>query len=426
VRRLKVLISAYACEPEKGSEPGVGWNIARAIADHHDVWVLTRANNRPAIEAELMSNPAAHMRFVYYDLPRWAGWWKRGQRGVQLYYYLWQLGVYARGKKLVRTNGIDLVHHVTFVNYWKPSLLSLLPVPFLWGPVGGGDSAPKAFWQSFGLRGVIYELSREVARWLSEHDPLVRLTAKRSVLALATTEDSAERMRRLGSENVRVYTQVGLDDEEIDRLRRYDRRGMPAKRSMRFVSIGRLLHWKGFHLGLRAFARAGLSDAEYWIVGEGPEREHLRSLAKGLGIMHQVHFWGALPREEALRIVSGCHVLVHPSLHDSGGLVCLESMAMGLPVICLEIGGPAMQVTQETGYRVPATGPGQAVEDLAAAMRALAEDHDLFVSMRRASRIRAVEYYNWRHKGSQLTMFYREIMAKAQTAEDLPARATGA
>ena len=74
-RRLRVLMSAYACEPGKGSEPGVGWNLAKAMATRHDVWVVTRANNRPVIESELEEQPVPNLHFLYYDLPRWASWW---------------------------------------------------------------------------------------------------------------------------------------------------------------------------------------------------------------------------------------------------------------------------------------------------------------------------------------------------------------
>ena len=51
--RLKVLASAYACEPEKGSEPGAGWNWVKQIARFHEVWVITRANNRLSIDQAL-------------------------------------------------------------------------------------------------------------------------------------------------------------------------------------------------------------------------------------------------------------------------------------------------------------------------------------------------------------------------------------
>jgi len=53
---LKVLLSAYACRPDMGSEPGVGWNMARELVKHYKIWVITRAENRPFIEAELTSH----------------------------------------------------------------------------------------------------------------------------------------------------------------------------------------------------------------------------------------------------------------------------------------------------------------------------------------------------------------------------------
>jgi len=397
--RLKVLISAYACEPQKGSEPGVGWNLALHMARYHDIWVLTRANNRPVIEAELESNPVPGLHFIYFDLPRWARFWKRGQRGVQLYYYLWQIGAYSAARKAHRRVGFDLVHHVTFVKYWAPSFLSLLEAPFIWGPVGGGESAPLKFWASFGVLGIVYELFRTVARWLEEHDPLVRLTAHRAHLALATTEDTATRLRRIGAREVKVLSQVALSQEEASTL------GMlpvPENSTVRFVSLGRLIHWKGFHLGIAAFARSGLPDAEYWIIGGGPERGRLQRLAERLGVWNRVHLWGRLPRAEALDKLAACHVLVHPSLHDSGGWVCVEGMAAGKPVICLDLGGPAVQVTDGTGVKAPAENPDQAIAGVAAAMRRLALDPRLQESMGEAARASVRSEFLWPGKAQTL------------------------
>ena len=79
--RLKILLSAYACEPGRGSEQGVGWNWARQMAKEHEVWVVTRANNRMPIETALAWDPLPNAHFVYYDLPRWARRWKRGPFG---------------------------------------------------------------------------------------------------------------------------------------------------------------------------------------------------------------------------------------------------------------------------------------------------------------------------------------------------------
>lgn len=173
--------------------------------------------------------------------------------------------------------------------------------------------------------------------------------------------------------------------------------------------MGRLLHWKGFHLGLRAFARANLPDAEYWLLGNGPERERLAAITEELGITSQVKFWGRLPREETLSKLRQCHVLVHPSLHDSGGWVCMEAMATGRPIICLDLGGPATQVTKETGFKIPAHYPEQAVQGLAEAMICLAKDPELRVRMGQAGQKLVGESHSWEAKGQSLAQLYEKI-----------------
>ena len=71
VTRLKVLMSAYACEPGRGSEPEVGWQWAFQMARFHEVTVVTRANNRAVIDRALADYPGAKPEFIYYDLPAW-------------------------------------------------------------------------------------------------------------------------------------------------------------------------------------------------------------------------------------------------------------------------------------------------------------------------------------------------------------------
>jgi glycosyltransferase involved in cell wall biosynthesis len=205
----------------------------------------------------------------------------------------------------------------------------------------------------------------------------------------------------------RLFAGIGLPKEEVERLGRYN---MDIGPPLRFVSVGRLLHLKGFHLGLRAFAGANLPGAEYWIVGDGPERGRLEALARKLDIEERVRFWGALPREETLAKLRECHVLVHPGLHDSGGMVCLEAMAAGRPVICLDLGGPAALLTEATSIKVPALNPEQAVRDLTGAITRLAGDSRLRVRMGEAGRRRVDEVYDWETKGRLWARLYAEIL----------------
>jgi glycosyltransferase involved in cell wall biosynthesis len=419
---MRVLISAYACEPGRGSEPGVGWNWAQQMGRYHEVWVITRANNRAPIEKSLAKEPLPNVHWVYFDLPRWARFWKKRQRGMHLYYYLWQIGAYFVVRKLHRRVGFNLAHHVTFVNYWMPSFMALLPVPFVWGPVGGGESAPRSFWRSLSLRGKTYELLRDLARFLAEFDPFVKLAARRATVGLATTSQTEKRLRALGCRNVLVHPAVGLVSEEIRTLSPF-----PVRQSdpFRFLSIGGLLHLKGFDLGLRAFARfqARFPATEYWIIGDGPERKRLEKLAHNLGIAAKMRFWGTIPRDEVLEKLADCDVLVHPSLHESGGWVCLEAMAARRPVICLDLGGPALQVTEETGIKIPAISPSQAIADLSLAMEELARDPARRARLGQSGRERVSRLYNSEEKGKYLADLYDQA-ASAKLQGDLrPLRA---
>jgi glycosyltransferase involved in cell wall biosynthesis len=230
------------------------------------------------------------------------------------------------------------------------------------------------------------------------------------VLALAITEATAERCRRLGARDVRLFSEIGLPHTEIASLARCSAApGTPV----RFISVGNLLHLKAFHLGLRAFARCNLEHAEYWIVGDGPERQRLQELAAALGCAARVKFWGWLPRHETLRRLAESHVLVHPSLHDSGGYTCIEAMAAGRPVICFDLPGPDAQITAEAGVKVHAGDPEQGVRDLADAMRRLARDPALRQRMGEAGRRRSAAAYRWESQVELLDAMYRQVMGSS-------------
>ncbi len=406
---LRVLLSAYACEPARGSEPAVGWNWLRQIARFHEVWVITRTNNREPIETALAKEPIPNSHRVYFDLPRWARFWKKGERGHRLYYYFWQIGAYFVARRLNAQIGFDLTHHVTFGQYWPPSFIGLLDVPFIWGPVGGGDSAPSCFRSDISCRGRLYEMLRDLRRSFASVDPVMRSLVSRCRVAIAATEQTATMLRMLGAERVIVLPSLGT----MEAMKYVESFPTRSSDSFRIISIGRLMHWKGFHLALRAFARfnARYPESEYWIVGEGPEGRRLRALARKLGIESKVVFWRTFPTlHDVYKKLAECDVLVHPALHETFGTVCMEAMILGRPVICLDLGGPALQVTEETGIKVPASSPEQAVEELSTALARLANDPALRVRMGHSARQRVEEYLNWEKVAVPMMEIYAEAL----------------
>jgi len=353
---VKLLLSAYACAPNRGSEPGVGWNWAVEISRlGHEVWVLTRATNRPQIEAEISKHPPqGNLNFLYYDLPKWARWWKRGPRGIHLYYFLWQIGAYRFAKKAHDRTRFEQVQHITFVSIRQPSFMGGLGIPFIFGPVAGGERAPLKLRSGAGFKGWIKDAVRDLANVYVGIDPFVRHTARQAERIIATSDETAALLPAKFRSKTDVHLAIGIDTEETknETKKRPDIDQRKSGTSILFV--GRLLYVKGMHLGVAAFARfqAQVPEARLTIVGEGPEERRWRKMADRLGVSQNIEWIPWLPQNELMEVYEHHDVLMFPSLHDSGGTVVLEAMARGLPVVTLDIGGPGRIVDETCGVVV--------------------------------------------------------------------------
>jgi glycosyltransferase involved in cell wall biosynthesis len=345
---VKVLISAYACEPDKGSEPAVGWSWARAAARDHDVWVLTRANNRESIERALASDPDPGFHPVYVDLPAWARSWKRGRRGVRLYYLLWQLSAARVARRLHERETFDVVHHLTFANLWLPALAWAVPAPFVLGPVAGGQRVPSRLLPELGPVSAAAELALRAARLASRFNPLVRAGWTRAAVVLVNNEETRDALPRRHRRKAIVRPNAAaVEIETPPETQRADR---PTA-----LVAGRLNRFKGVGLALRA-----LPLAPAWtltIAGDGPDEARLRRLARRLGVDDRVEFAGKLDRDEVLRRTAAAHAVVLPSLKEGASFVCAEAMTLGVTVIALDQGGPRA-LAQHGGGGIDLVTPG--------------------------------------------------------------------
>jgi glycosyltransferase involved in cell wall biosynthesis len=367
---MKVLLSAYACEPGKGSEPGVGWQWMLEIARlGHEVWVLTRANNREPIER---AGPLAprNVRFVYYDLPEWLVRLKKGLPFLQVYYAWWQWGAYHAARALHRRERFDMVHHVTFGVYRQPSFMGRLGIPFVFGPVGGGERTPFRLRLDYGLRGHLSDAARDVVNAAATWNPWLHETLRDADLVLVKTPQTGAALPARCQEKVRQVVEIGS--------------GTPsdaptaARQSadVRFLFVGRLLFWKGLQYGLRAFAvlLRDVPGARLTVAGAGPDQQRLQQLAARLQIDHAVEWTGWIDHAKVKHVYREHDVLLFPSLHDSSGGVVLDAMAHGLPVVCFDLGGPGVLVDDTCGIvvRTASRRAEDLVSDIAAGMKELA------------------------------------------------------
>jgi glycosyltransferase involved in cell wall biosynthesis len=411
----KVLFIAFACEPGRGSEPGIGWGFVEEMSRRRPVWVIADEEFRVATQLYLKTK---HQQFpihaTFVGLPR-LQWIKRWFLGMNVYYYLWQFLAARVGRRLHREAQFDLVQHVSFERYWMHSAGASIGPPFLFGPVGGGETWPESMKSDMAFKDRMQVLCWKIARTVMEMDPFFRRTLRRTWAAIPSVDATKNRLQRLGVRLLDVMVCVAPRPELPA-----PSTGPSADGPFRFISIGRLPKWKGCHLGIRAFARAfgpGTTGnnrlIEYLIIGTGPEIDSLRTLAKSLGVAEKVRFAGDLPYATCLDALVESGAMVHPALRDSAGLV-FESLMLGVPVICTDVGVPGVVVNAESGMIAKTeTGSDGVVEAMAETMIRWTSNHPEYSLLREGAKKRVHEF-NRESRGNTLDAIHRDLIQQSR------------
>lgn len=397
--KLKIFVSAYACEPGLGSEIGVGWHWVLEMSKHFDLWVLTRESNRHSIEPWIAAHPEfGHIRFLYFDLPKWARFWKKGLRGVRLYYNLWQGLANPMVRRTMQENGIRVFHHLTYGNVlWTVSRYGRKQC-FIWGPAGGVETIPKAYSRHYPKKMQWVESLRRLVAGNLRFNIGFRRRCRQADLILCKTDI----LRRSIPERYRDKA-ILFTDVAVDRLPEQEEM-MPARTDGRteFLTVGRLDPWRGFDLTVEAFALAARQNdrMHLTIVGKGADRERLERLIAERDLQGQVSLVGAVPMERYREYMRACDVVVNASLKEGAVTVSFDSMAMGKPLICIDTTGYTRYFSPEYAEIVPRSDRESTVRALAERMLKLT-DVQTRTDMGRKAR-QAGERFTWASRGEEI------------------------
>ena len=413
--RLRVLAIAYACDPAKGSEYGVGWGWVNAIAADHDITVITADYNAPSIERYLnqrrdSSGNSPH--FLYVKNRPWHyrpdGLWLKIEDSLakpvmNLAYQDWLRFAVAEAKRELITNRYNLVHLITYVGWRFPGTFYRLGIPFVWGPIGGMKNSPWRLLPILGAKGAFYYGARNLVnsvQLMTLRGPRRALRTPNTGVIAATSEIQQELRNRFKAES-RVICEVGPPGFVATNP---TRRG--ENEPFRICWSGQHLPGKALHLLLQAAARLPHNfDYTIEILGDGPLNRTWRSMASRLNIERRCHWHGWLPREQSLTVMKQSHVFVITSLKDLTSTVAVEAISLGLPVISLDHCGFADLVTSKCGIKIHPGSAAQIVSDLAGALRALNADEALRERLANGA-INRSRAYSWQTKMAALEEIY--------------------
>lgn len=362
----KIFVSAYACEPGLGSEIGVGWHWVLEMSKHFEIWVLTRESNRCTIEPWIAEHPEfSSIHFLYFDLPKWARFWKKGMRGVRTYYNIWQYCTNRIVKRTMRENGIKVFHHLTYGNMlWKVSSYGQKQF-FIWGPVGGLETIPAEYSNHYARKSRIIEWLRRATIKMLPINFGFKRRCRNADLILCKTEITRDLIPARYRDKSILFTDVA-----VDRITQKENVAKRDNGTIEYITVGRLDAWRGFDLVIESFARAAANDKRMHltIVGKGSDKARLAGLVERLGVQERVTFTGKVAMDEYYRLLAGSNVVVNASLKEGAVTVSFDSMAMGKPLICLDTTGYTRYFSNEYAVVIPRTGREEVIANLATAM----------------------------------------------------------
>lgn len=336
---MNILLSAYACNPYKGSEPGVGWNVAFELAKSHTVYVLTRRKNKSSIEKYLCNNQPVNITFIYHDFPNWLIWLKK-MITTQIYYQLWNLSAIPKVKRILRKTSIDIVHHVTFNQYRTLSFGYFLNKPFVIGPIGGAESINEVFFGELDKQTLRKEQYRNKGYDYKLFSFLSCRTQAVKAYLFSANENKNKLLPHIKSSHFITETlpAIAITPQDFDFKPKSKQFGNDI---FTMVYAGRALDWKGLHLFLQSLDI--LDNRSYRVKLIGIRNEKERSVVLNwiseYKLEANIELIDFMPRSELLKELTNANLFVYPAFRDSGSMAILEACALKCPSICFNTGG---------------------------------------------------------------------------------------
>lgn len=408
----KILICAYSCEPGFSSEQEIGWKWTTLLSEKNDLFVLTRESNKNTIEDfRKKNNIKNNIKYIYYDLPNWAKKWKRGEKGLYLYYTLWQFGAYLKAKKINKKENFDIVHYLTFGSILLPQFMFLMPNKFVWGPIGGGETIPLKFINDFSKKGKFVEIIRHFVHNMLKYNPFLFLQCYKSSKILVRSKETYNMIPKIFRNKTELMLETGTPEELLN----YKSNQISTKKELQIITVGRFVNWKINLLTLKTilnFKEKYNVPFKYYLIGDGYEEDNLKNFVRENNLQDNVVFTGRIPREEVFNYLSQSDIYFSTTFKEGGSWAFFEAVAIGLPVVCLKVSGPDMIVADNCGIKIELTNPEEVINKLTEGLYSLSQDKELRLRLSIAAKKVLINDLSWNNIMYRINNIYNNLLRK--------------
>lgn len=418
LKRPRVLALAYMVSPKRGSEYAVAWNYIQAMRSHCDLTVLygcagPHMGETSDFEAATFVDRSAEGTIAFQFVPqsplaRWLNALNR--RGVlphvfYLAYNIWHRAALAEARRLIAEKPFDLVHFVGPIGYREPGYLGRLPLPYVWGPIGGVTSVPWRFYSIVPFKERVVLLARAFINLLQLRvSRRIDAALKRADFLFAATTGNQAVFQRIKDVKSSYLAENGIEGPISLNPDKF-----PAQ-PIRIVWIGSLEARKGLVLLLNAVARLrDIRQVQINIVGDGPMGKQMKRLAAASGIGDQVVWHGRVPRQRVLELLDQAHLHVVTGLNEGNPTSVWEALARSVPVMALDHCGMHDVVQPPYGIPVPVIDPDKTTQAITDALEDLIAAPERLEAMARSCS-KACDRFRIEHRPAVLLDAYQKAV----------------
>jgi len=390
-----IVATCYAVNPLKGSEDGTGWGLTQEVGRSYPLTVYTRLNN-----VSLANNHNLNNKIIYkgFDLPYIFRFWKKGKKGALMYFYFWQLGVAIKIAK--ESWKYELAWNVNFHNDWTPTFLWITGIKYIWGPVGHHPDIPKEFQFDDTCR-VIELFKRIIKKYFWKYSLMHFIARKRASHILVINSEAAKIMKSSGA---LISTEASVGS--------YRNRKIEVQNSsdiLRLLFVGRFVSLKGATILIDTMSNLDV-NVQLIMIGQGPLENLIIEKIRTYNLQSRVVIVPWMQHEDVLKEYAKADLFFFPSF-EGAGMVVVEALSNGLPVVCFDNSGPG-EIVGDSDLKIPLIGSyNQVVKNFSnLIITYFYKSEEEKNEYSRNAQKRYELMYDWKVKGDRIVNIIRDVL----------------
>lgn len=374
---MNILINAYACAPNWGSEQGMAWHWITELAKMHNLYVITEGEWKKEIEeAVALLDVKDNIHFYYNpvsDKIR-SMCWNQGDWRFYWYYRKWQKKTLTIARQICSEHRIDIIHQLNMIGFREPGYLwNIYDTHYIWGPVGGMEIVPLSYLSGMPLSKKTKYIVKNMLNHLQiRYSARVCKAIHRADIVIAATQGTYNSFVKLHHIKPVYMNEAGCTISEQHTAHNFN------KDQLDILWVGRFLDTKKLDIAIRTIAKVKDLPVFLHIVGSGSDTENAmyQQMADKMGISNNIKWYGKLANKKVQEMMNQMDLFLFTSVLEGTPHVVLEAITNCLPILCIDTCGQGQLVNESIGWKVPLTNPQQNSTDFAAILRRIIINRD--------------------------------------------------